>query len=75
MRSRQRSLLSGFFGPDDFEIITNLKTAPRFVCDGGHILTLSIVFKPEVKKKKNCAFFAILFVLNPIDTWDAIYGW
>lgn len=37
-----------FFDPNDFEVTTNLKIALCFVCNEGNILTLSIVFKPEV---------------------------
>lgn len=41
-----------FFDPHDFEVTTNLKRAVSFVCDKENILTLAIVFKAEVKKKK-----------------------
>lgn len=49
------SLPSKSFDSNDFEVTSNLKTALGFVCDGENILTLSIVFKPEViehQKKK-----------------------
>ena len=44
------SLPSKSFDSNDFEVTSNLKTALGFVCGGENFFTLSIVFKPEVKK-------------------------